>query len=48
MFSLFQGGEEVLTHFGKYLSEIERLDDDPRSDDKEEDEESKKLNGNLT
>ena len=38
------GGEETLTHFGQSLAEIERLDDDPRSDE-EEDEESKRLNG---
>ena len=40
------GGEETLTHFGKSLAEIERLDDDPRSDE-EEDEESKRLDGKL-
>ena len=32
------GGEETLTHFGKSLAEIERLDDDPRSDDEEDEE----------
>ena len=38
------GGEEQLTHLGKSLAEIERLDDDPRSDD-EDDDETKRLDG---
>ena len=38
------GGEEQLTHLGKSLAEIERLQDDPRSDD-EDDDETKRLDG---
>jgi nucleolar protein 14 len=39
--------DEILTHHGQTLSEIEKFDD-PRSDDEEEEEERGKLGGKCS
>ncbi len=38
------GEEEGLTHFGKSITDLERFEDDPRSDDEDADGNNKKLN----